>query len=267
MLVKVFTAVLNMSLTATIAATLIIIIRLIFNKKLPKSFSYALWAVVLVRLLIPFSISSVVSIFNVLPSPAPAPVMTTVKVPAIHNNAQKIGTLKYVSDNIVLVNKPSVETGGEVIDVDKTVGGSLPAVTTATPLNPMQLIMVIISLIWALGAAGLLIYCLFAYITTAKKLQEAVLYKESISETAAGVKLNIKKDVRIFTSDRIDTPVVYGLLKPRIILPLLFTQNADDKALQFIYSHELSHIKRFDYIIKPISVLALCIHWFNPMSG
>jgi beta-lactamase regulating signal transducer with metallopeptidase domain len=51
---NIFLSVLNMSLTATVIAILIMSVRLIVKNKMPKIFSYALWSIILVRLLVPF---------------------------------------------------------------------------------------------------------------------------------------------------------------------------------------------------------------------
>ena len=61
----IFRTVLNMSITGVYIAAAIIILRL-FMKKLPKKYSYMLWAILGIRLLCPFSFSSAVSLFNVL---------------------------------------------------------------------------------------------------------------------------------------------------------------------------------------------------------
>jgi beta-lactamase regulating signal transducer with metallopeptidase domain len=249
-----FTGVLNMTFTASIVIGLIIVIRFILNKKLPKSFSYALWIVVLVRLLVPVTVSSGLSLFNFLPSPVSAPVV---------QKSQNIETVKQISHNAVTMQKPSVDTGSRV--VDEATGGALPAAVPKAPVDPRQVIILISALIWALGAVSLFTYGFITYIKIAKRLNEAVLYKGDAVIAEAKAVLRIKREIKVFTSDRINTPVVYGMFKPSIILPLSITQDLKDKALQFISSHELVHIKRFDYIIKPLAFLALCIHWFNPM--
>src|SRR3712207_8192477 len=69
MLFSIFSKVLSMSITASIVAVIIFIIRLIFNKRVPKIFSYVLWSLVLIRLLVPISFSSVFSVFNAIDIP------------------------------------------------------------------------------------------------------------------------------------------------------------------------------------------------------
>ena len=64
-----FSTVLNMSLVGSLTAAVIFLIRWCLKRRAPRWISYALWAVVLIRLFVPVSISSPVSLFSLLPSP------------------------------------------------------------------------------------------------------------------------------------------------------------------------------------------------------
>ncbi len=68
---------------------------------------------------------------------------------------------------------------------------------------------------------------------------------------------------KVYCSDKIDTPILCGIIKPRIILPS--TIEFEDHELDYIIQHEKIHIKRLDYMIKPLSLIILCVHWFNPL--
>jgi beta-lactamase regulating signal transducer with metallopeptidase domain len=253
MLENTFIAVLNMSITASVVAALIIFFRWILGNTLPKVFNYVLWAVVLVRLLVPFSLPSMFSIFNAIA--VPETIMT--------QSPQYNGT-----DN----NYPyradyeSVTQEKTVSDVLKyNMSSSFPAATPEASVDPMQIFIFIIAWIWLSGVAGLFTFSIFAYFRASRRLKEAVLYKHNELISQCSQKLKLNREVEIYTSDRIHTPVVCGLLKARIILPLDLTQDCNELELNHIITHELVHIKRLDYIIKPLAVLTLCIHWFNPI--
>lgn len=68
-----------------------------------------------------------------------------------------------------------------------------------------------------------------------------------------------------FGGYKINTPAVCGLIKVRIILPIFIIEEYSELELKHIITHELVHIKRLDYLLKPLSIFALCIHWFNPV--
>ena len=220
-----FTSILNISITAGYAAVAVIILRL-FLKKLPKIFSYILWLAVLIRLVFPFSIKSDISFLNF-----------------INPEAQILsGKIEYVPHNIGLMQNPKVFTGNG--SINNMVNSKLPSAAQTASINPMQIILYIAAAIWAAGAAAMLFYSIISYIKLKNKLKTATLVKENIYET-----------------DRISSPFLCGLIKPKIYVPVGI--NKDE--LSYILLHEETHIKRFDYIIKPFAYLLLIIHWFNPV--
>ena len=72
------------------------------------------------------------------------------------------------------------------------------------------------------------------------------------------------RPIMILQSDMIQTPIAAGIFKPRIILPKSMDLN-DEQLLHYVLRHEYYHIKRFDALWKLLLVLALCVHWFNPL--
>ncbi len=102
----------------------------------------------------------------------------------------------------------------------------------------------IFSLVWLGGGLLVVGYGLFSYLLLRLKLATAVRLTENLYE-----------------SDRISTPFVCGLLRPKIYLPLgLSVQES-----RYILAHERTHIRRRDYLVKPLFFAALAIHWFNPL--
>lgn len=76
------------------------------------------------------------------------------------------------------------------------------------------------------------------------------------------VSASIPFEKNIYISDDIVSPFVMGIFNPRIYLP----EGLGEKEQEYIILHEKVHIRRFDYIIKPVAFAALCIHWFNPLA-
>ena len=65
----------------------------------------------------------------------------------------------------------------------------------------------------------------------------------------------------IWVCDRVDTPFILGVIRPRIYLP----SDIGESDAVYVIAHEKAHIKRLDYIWKPLGFLVLALHWFNPM--
>ena len=71
----------------------------------------------------------------------------------------------------------------------------------------------------------------------------------------------IKMEGNIFQSEKVVSPFVLGIIKPKIYIPF----NLDDETLSHIVSHEKSHIKSFDNITKLVAFILLAVHWYNPL--
>lgn len=221
----IFTTVLNMSITASFVAIGVILARLIL-KKVPRIFSYALWSAVLIRLVFPVSFTSTFSFLNVI---KPGTQQTT-------------GAIAYVPYNIGLMKTPGIDVG--IDGINKAVNSSLPQAVLTGSVNPMQIVMAILSLVWVIGVALLILYSVISYRKVINKVKTSTLVRAEIFET-----------------DRIITPFVCGFISPKIYIPTDISQNE----LPYILAHESIHIKRLDYLIKPFAFLVLSVHWFNPL--
>ncbi|MBD5451434.1 MAG: hypothetical protein HDR25_02220, partial [Lachnospiraceae bacterium] len=73
-----------------------------------------------------------------------------------------------------------------------------------------------------------------------------------------------KRSVSVRQSDKISTPLTYGIFKPVILMPKK-TNWENTEQLEYVLLHEYVHICRYDSAVKLISTLAVCVHWFNPL--
>jgi len=148
-----FLSVLNMSLTASYAILFVLAARLLL-KKAPKIFSYALWSVVLFRLICPFSFESLFSLLFINANPIPG--------------------------NIMYFEVPQINTGISLVD-----NAANPILSTQTAMqgasvNPMQIWAFTGSMIWLAGIAVLLIYSLVSLLRLRSKLVGAVKLRDNI---------------------------------------------------------------------------------------
>jgi beta-lactamase regulating signal transducer with metallopeptidase domain len=79
--------------------------------------------------------------------------------------------------------------------------------------------------------------------------------------TKAELKRSVHREGNIYISAAVGTPTVYGIIKPRIVLPA----DVKEEQLSCILAHEKVHIRRHDNIWRMIAILTACIHWFNPL--
>ena len=102
----------------------------------------------------------------------------------------------------------------------------------------------IFSVVWLAGIAVLFVYTAVGYIRIKNRTATAVLLRDNI-----------------FQSENVASPFVFGIIKPRIYLPF----NMSEGDMENVIAHEEAHIKRKDYIVKPLGFLLLAVHWFNPV--
>ena len=207
----------NMSITASWLVLAVVLLRLLL-KRAPKAICCALWILVGLRLVFPFSVESVLSL---------------------------IPSAETVPQDIVYSSSPAIHSGITAINhaVNPIISASFaPDVTQS--VSPMQTITSVASYIWAAGVAVMLIYSITSYLLLRRKTREAVPLEKGI-----------------FLCDRIDSPFILGLIKPRIYLP----SEIDKSDAEFVIAHERAHLRRRDHLWKPLGFALLGVYWFNPV--
>lgn len=111
--------------------------------------------------------------------------------------------------------------------------------------NSVERIFEVASLIWIIVAAAILLTLAILYFTTLHELKDAKHI-----------------DGNIYLSNKIVSPAVYGIIKPKIIIPSSFS----DEDMQFILLHERAHIRRGDNLRRMIAFVITALHWFNPLA-
>ncbi len=237
-----FLFILNMSITATYVALAILIVRILFLKKLPKIYSYTIWAILLFRLCCPISFSSNFSVFNFIKP----------------DNNGNSAYMEYIPKNIDFMQTPAVDVG--TTSVNNLVNTSLPKATQVASINPMQVITFIATIIWLAGILALVLYSIISYLKVISNTKFTTIFTSNVTDDVID-KIKLKRKVKIFQSTQIKSPFVCGFIEPKIYIP----NNLPEKELSYILNHELIHIKRFDYLIKPFAYIILVLHWFNPI--
>ncbi|QIB69433.1 hypothetical protein Ami103574_08860 [Aminipila butyrica] len=252
--------VLNMSITAGMAALIIMILRSSIGKALPRTFSYGMWAIVLYRMVSPVSFSS---IFSMLGSIKPGLDTYTSSIKA----ASLIGNLNFE----VLSGYKAQELGGAPLlpetPIDST-GGLLPTQVSVAPMTANYLMAAMVAL-WILGILLLLIYNAVSYTKLCRSMSTSTFFEDYqlVEECKLATGISNRR-VAVYESDKVAGPFVYGIFKPRVMLPVSITHLSGEEEreqLRHILLHELYHIKRLDYLVKPLAFLAQCVHWFNPI--
>lgn len=216
--------ILNMSITAALMAPAVIFLRLLLGKA-PKWISYALWGVVLFRLVCPVSFSSELSLLG------------GVGAPPAEN-----GAVSYIPEELVHAAAPQVNTAFP--GVNEAVNGSPTQGEEQLAAGPLKAPAARITCLWLLGVSAMCVYSAASYVLLKRRLSDATLLEGNVFET-----------------DAIQAPFVCGLIKPRIYLPV----GLPESERGYVLLHERTHIRRRDDLVKALAFLALSMHWFNPV--
>lgn len=101
------------------------------------------------------------------------------------------------------------------------------------------------AIIWAAVFLVIVVALSASYVTALAGLRDAVLLRDNI-----------------YLSEKVRSPAVYGVFRPRIVLP----PPCAEKEPEYVLAHERAHIRRADNLWRLIAFFITAIHWFNPFA-
>lgn len=269
---------LTMSLSAAVMIAAIVILRALLIDRLPKTTFLILWAVVLLRLLVPVSVPSAWSVYSLL-QPKQQSIQTVQEESTVLPQVEPV-----VSQPSAITTEPVTpavdSAAGEAEEITATPArqeSSSPTVQQSIPTEQppqaeetkpaISLPVEPSALIWGIGAAALGLYFVVGYWRTTREFDMSLPVEHPFCGEwlqRQKEKMPLRRQIRIRQFDRIGTPLTYGVRRPTILLPNQ-TLEEQPKTLTYILTHEYVHIRRFDCVSKLLLSAALCLHWFNPL--
>lgn len=209
MLSEVFYWLFNMSISASIAGIIILLLSKI--KKLPRRLVHLLWIIPFLRMWIPVGMSGKYSLMTLISK-------FTTKTVVVYDGA-----------------------------FDFTFTNHIMAADSYSPItykvNLLDNLFRTASAIWIIVAAILMIVSIILYVITKSELKDASLLRDNI-----------------YVSDKITSPAIYGIFRPKVIVP----KGYELRDLHYIIAHESAHIHRRDNLWRIVAVMSAIVHWFNP---
>ena len=273
---SIFFRILNMSIMAGLLSIVVMLLRLLL-KRVPKWTICLLWAIVGLRLLIPFNIESPVSLM-------PGQIANGTYVQGILVNEQKVdyssSPQDALSEKTVYqdAETPAVyldtETNAVYLDTEtnlvyqdtetnvayqdaETQSQSNPEihseVSKTAHLSAADWLKAHLWMIWAAGLVIMLLYALFSFFRLKLKLKTSIRVEDTGGH------------IRVYANDDIVSPFLLGIIRPIIYVPSSLYADKDSSAFRYVLEHERAHISRGDHIWKPLGFLLLSINWFNPL--
>ena len=214
----------QMSIKSGIIIIFVAILRKLFLFRFPKSVFLSLWMIIIIRLLVPLSVSATfIPPLSLSRSWEPNQIPLEYPYPPAHFNM--------------------------------AAGYVPPAYDTISPFS-------IWSILWIVGAILAALYFLIFYVISHLKFSESISVESKAAELWLS-QHPLRRSIQIRACAHITSPLTYGIFKPTILFPIGMDFSRTNE-LHFILRHEFTHIKYYHGAIKLLIALCLCLHWFNP---
>ena len=222
--------ILKMNFLASILILVIMIIRMSMLQYLPKKVFPILWGIAQYRLLVPFFVSSKFSVCTLI--------------------SRMINTNTFLKSEI---------------PINRNIAGSIASDITSTTAitNTSGIDILVIKLLWFTGICVCVLFFLISHFRCLMEYRMSLPIENAFIENWKQ-EHSIRRRVDIRQSDKITTPLTYGLFRPIVLLPKT-TNWTDEIQLQYILTHEYAHIREFDILLKWFLTISVCVHWFNPL--
>lgn len=221
----------QMSLSASVLIVVVVIIRALALHKLPKKTFLVLWGVVICRLFLPVSIPFHFSFYT------------------------GMDTVKRIFAETTDVSSPTGMTG--ILSIANLSGTreSIGVGASTVSISP-------IVIIWLAGMCVCALFFIVAYIKCRREFGMSLPVENEFA-TLWLRKHPLLRPVQIRQSDRVKSPLTYGVFRPVVLVPKT-TDWTDEAKLRYILTHEFVHIRRFDALTKLVLTAVVCVYWFNP---
>jgi beta-lactamase regulating signal transducer with metallopeptidase domain/thiol-disulfide isomerase/thioredoxin/protocatechuate 3,4-dioxygenase beta subunit len=254
-----FSWVLQSSWQAAVLVLLVLIVQMIFRRKLSPAWRYGLWLLVVLRLLMPASPQSAISIFNLAkftprqPIAAP-PALSRMEAPGI-----PMTDLQPLTPD-----EPAFLPSAPRTKVQTTGAASTMDLRPNRPTNWFG----IACAIWLLGIGLLAVRLVWANVRFSLRLSRRVPVRDAtiirLVEHCAII-LRLARPVIVLETEEVDSPAVCGLWKKKLLAPDGTFERFSSEELRHIFLHEMAHIKRRDIEVNWLTSVLQILHWFNPV--
>lgn len=227
---------LQMSFSGGVLILAIVAVRTAAVDRLPKKGLTVLWGIAILRLLLPFSIPSVFSVYSLLG----------------RNDAVYDTIAETPAAGLIPGIVPQTAVDGGMAGAARNGGGGAAAMS-------------VWFIIWCVGAVLCAAFFTAAYMRCRAEFRCSLPVDNAfVEDWLKEHRLKRPAPIEIRQSDRIVAPLTYGIFHPVILMPKGTDWQDERQELQYILLHEYIHIRNFDAVKKLILVVALCVHWFNP---
>lgn len=239
---QIFLTFLYKNMTVSVVIIAVLLARFLL-RKMPKKYSYILWSIVGIRMIFNLPFATNISVFNLFRGFAKrSSTMDTMLAGSRKTNLQR------ATDVLNTIGTSETSTAHA--------SSNTAANAVTHTLTTSQMVLGILGLLWLIVVALFVAYGIYSYVKCRMLVRTAVIARDIISATHKE-----KASASVWECDRIPSPFVLGIIRPRIYIP--FRMPKQEQA--YILAHEQCHIRRLDPLWKLIAFLLLAVYWWNPL--
>jgi beta-lactamase regulating signal transducer with metallopeptidase domain len=238
---------------AAAIAALVLLIRAVFRGRLSPLWRCGLWAIVLIRLVLPTLPASTFSLFGV------TKLYAHLRQPIAATPAPKLPAAEDITGVITRSGLLPSESDGPIV------APSLPALAHVPVSRPFTHWLAIA---WLAGVVIFTVRLTWTNVAFARRLSRIQpLFDGPLFTLLQGccADLGIRHAPALLLSDAVSVPALAGVIQPRILLPSGMALSLSPAESRLILLHELYHLKRCDLAIDWVCTALNVIHWFNPL--
>lgn len=253
----------NIAVSSTVTALLILLIKAVFRNKISAKVNFALWLILLIRLMVPVFPESAWSFQNVLPV-----VQESSAAPVSNSGAQSPGTIQPPAlpeqpDAIKKEQDIKKENAGGIQPLMQTVNRTVTIGGVEKEFSVIQFFEKAVVIVWAAGSIAFVAYFIAVYLLFNRKIRAVQRCADtevlSIFETCKEI-VGVNKDIPVKVMEN-TRPMLKGYFYPEVLIPKGYQR----EELTYVFVHELFHFKHKDNFFTLLSLLVMCLNWYNPV--
>jgi beta-lactamase regulating signal transducer with metallopeptidase domain/Tol biopolymer transport system component len=255
---------LQTTLIASMVVCLILLIQRILGNKLGPRWCHALWLVLLIRMILPWSPSSRVSLSNLIPSWQK---QTHIQQSPGSVEVQEVSPSEQAAETPETITSQEAESE---IATQEQAAQRPRMVADAKAQSGLQLVLLrrILPILWLAGAIVIGVYLLVSDLVLWRIVKrDSPLVNQPMLELFEECKaeMGVQSLVAVVPSDRVRSPGLFGFVRPRLLLPRKMLDSATTEEMRYVFLHELAHLRRHDIYLGWLTSLLQVLHWFNPL--
>jgi len=239
----------GMFVQSALLVILLLVVDLLLRKRVRAVFRYCVWLLVLVKLVLPPTLSLPTGIGYWVGDRLPA-------AASISDRAFDVAGLEHTGPSGEM---PQVRPAEDITENDALI---TPADSAPTPLTWQAILFIL----WFVGVFAFLV----VLIQRVKFVRGLIAVSSPAKEELLGLleqcrrQIGVRRDIKLRISDTIPSPAVCGFFSPTVLIPTPLVEKLSPEGLRATLIHELAHIKRGDLWVNSVQTFLQIIYFYNP---